>query len=166
MCVAEISMRSARMPVARWACCLARSQISRGTMQLSTTTKATRSRPSSTTRARACNGSRTLSKSFSVKPPLQIAGKLRGLMFSTAAPTRSSPAFAQLDARPPIMAAATTTAIGRKPSGHIGRLGSLFMPGGTSWMAGSEFKPGSRNSVSSAECVDYRPRSLTTYLRH
>jgi len=59
--VAEMSIRSAGMPVASHASSLARSISSRGITQISTTAMAIRVVPSSSTRQRAWSGSWTTS---------------------------------------------------------------------------------------------------------
>jgi hypothetical protein len=88
VCVAEISIRFVGIPVFCFARSLARSSNSRGIMQLSTTTIASRFVPSSRTRHLAWIGSFTLVAWACRKPPLTTTGSLRGAMSAAKAPAR------------------------------------------------------------------------------
>ena len=86
VCVAETSILSTGMPVARWATSFASSTVSRIIIQVSTTQSAIRDEPSSRTKARACKGSVTLVADLSRKPPLVMIGKPVGVMSTLATP--------------------------------------------------------------------------------
>ena len=90
VCVAEISIRSVGMPVFSRASSLARSSSSRGIMQLSTTTIASRVDPSSRTRHLARIGSLSLLALFCRNPPLTSTGNCVGATSMVQAPARNS----------------------------------------------------------------------------
>ena len=81
--MAATRMRSRGIPVCRSIRDFASSHTSRGIMQLSTTSNATRSSPTAKTRQRACSGSSARSAEASRKLPFTRTGHWRGVM-STA----------------------------------------------------------------------------------
>ena len=90
VCVAEIRIRSVGMPVFSRASSLARSSSSRGIMQLSTTTIASRIDPSSRTRLLARIGSLSRLALFCRNPPLTSTGNGAGVTSIAQAPARNS----------------------------------------------------------------------------
>src|SRR5215210_3839428 len=86
VCVAEIMMRSVGMPVDLAADSLASSSRSRGSMQLSTTTRAILVAPSSRTMHLAKMGSSALVAMRSSNMPLTMTGKAVGVMSMADAP--------------------------------------------------------------------------------
>jgi hypothetical protein len=89
VCVADIRIRSAGIRVFSRAISLARSSNSRGIMQLSTTTIASRVAPSSRTRLLARTGSTSRVARFCKKPPFTKTGNVGGAMSTAQAPARN-----------------------------------------------------------------------------
>lgn len=115
MWVADTSMRSVGRPVSFDACSFAASINARSIMHVSTTQKATRVTPSSSTSAFANNGSTTLSAVRSVNMPLTRTGNAGGAMSTASAPARKG-AWVDGSAAATVTAVAAADPVARSPA--------------------------------------------------